>query len=508
MNYDINKLTEQFSLQVIGCSDPEQALIAIYQFLKNHFPMNLLNVLIHDTQRGIFHYRIAVTDERVMLVDEKVKLSAEGRNTALHTLNMAVQNIPNTKQNSTTSDVAHYFSVKENGSSLSLTKRIDGSHFLLIGLFAWGVGLYNETHVQLMNGLFHSLTSVMQNIQWQLEVHSEKKRLITENRYLRKRIGYRIVGEETGLQEVMDQIKHVAPLDIPVLLIGETGVGKEVLANAIHQRSKRAAQQLVSINCAAIPGTLLESELFGSEKTESTGESETKQGYFEQADGGSLYMDEISELSLMTQIKLLRCLQTMEVHHVGAKRFVSVDVRVIGATNRDLEAMVEKGQFRKDLWYRFNVFPIRIPPLRERKSDIPDMALYYARIKSNEMNLPFDFSFAPESMEQLQNYHWPGNIRELQNVIERKLIISQGKPLSFYELTDTAATLPPKKTSSSMPDFPILDKVITQHIRKALLLSKGRVEGPGGAAELLGTNPSTLRARMRKYGIKMNRSPA
>jgi len=505
MALEISKLVEQFSVSVITSSDPEQALIAIYQFLKKHFPLSLMNTAIFDAQRGVFHYRLAVNDEGVMLANEKVKLSNAARLRAVAELKMPILNIYSTKQHPVTADVSNHFSTHESASSLSATKKISANHYLLIGLLAWGTGLYKDSHVHLLEGLFDALIGSVQGIQKQLDMFSEKKRLTIEIRDLRKRIGQRIVGEESGLQDVMSQVNSVAPLDIPVLLMGETGVGKEIIANTIHHRSRRAAHSFVSINCGAIPDTLLESELFGYEKGAFTGAEETRHGYFEQADRGTIFMDEIGELSGMAQVKLLRCLQTMEFHRVGGKRPISVDVRVIAATNRDLKSLAENGQFRKDLWYRLNVFPIHIPPLRDRKSDIPDMALYFARLKSNEMNLQNDFSFAQESMEQLQEYPWPGNIRELQNVIERKLIISQGRPLSFPELSETRIGLPDEGPSSNAADFPTMDDMISQHIRKSLLLSKGRVEGAGGAARLLGLNPSTLRAKMRKQGIKVGR---
>ncbi len=501
----ISSLAEQFSMDVIKSSEPEQALIAIFQFLKKRFPLNLVNAAIYDAQRGIFHYRLGITDDGVTLVDEKVKLSGAGRNRANDELKNAIVNIPCNHDHPVTAEVSLYFSTHESASSLSATKKISATHQLLVGLLAWGTGRYRESHVRLLRGLFDALTGSVQSILQQLDVTSEKNRLITELRDLRKRIGHRIVGEETGLHEVISQIDRVAPLDIPVLLMGETGVGKEIIANAIYHRSRRAAHSFVSINCGAIPDTLLESELFGYEKGAFTGAEETRHGYFEQADHGTIFMDEIGELTGMAQVKLLRCLQTMEFHRVGGKRPISVDVRVIAATNRDLKSLAENGQFRKDLWYRLNVFPVRIPPLRERKQDIPDLALYFARLKSIEMNLSYDFSFVPEAMEQLQNYSWPGNIRELQNVIERKLIVSQGEPLSFPELAEIQLRSSGEKQPPISGAFPTLDEMISQHIRNGLLQSKGRVEGEGGAARLLGLHPSTLRGRMRKHGIKISR---
>jgi transcriptional regulator with GAF, ATPase, and Fis domain len=299
----------------------------------------------------------------------------------------------------------------------------------------------------------------------------------------------------------------VAELDIPVLLTGETGVGKEVIANTIHQRSKRSTCPLVSFNCGAIPETLLESELFGYEKGAFTSAGSMKRGYFEQADGGTVFMDEIGELSQTAQVKLLRLLQTMEFQRVGGSRTISVDVRTVSATNRDLETMVKNQQFRKDLWYRLNVFPILIPPLRERKEDIPELVEYFARRQSVEMNLPYQYSFAPEAIDQLAGYDWPGNIRELQNVIERALIISRGEPLYFPNLSACSGKSADVSHSTEPAEFPTMEEMMSSHIRKSLHLTKGRIEGNNGAAQLLGMNPSTLRAKMKKLGIKINRMP-
>jgi len=508
MDIKTNKLVEEFTLQVITSRDPEHALMTVYQFFKKHFPLNLLNIPIYDSSHGTLHYWAAITDEGVMLVDEKVKLSTAGQKYALESLNIRIQNIAHTGRNPVTIDTAEHFAIKESNSTLFVSTKLNASRYGIFGLVAWGLGRYKKKHVQLMENLFEPVTGTLRHILRQLEISSQKKRLVTENQELRKRLGYRIVGEESGLQEVMSHVDRVAALDIPVLLMGETGVGKEIVATSIHQRSNRTAGPLISFNCGAIPDTLLESELFGYEKGAFTGASEMKYGYFEQADGGTVFMDEIGELSLKAQVKLLRFLQTMEFQRVGGKRPIAIDVRVVAATNRDLDTMVNEGRFRKDLWYRLNVFPIHIPPLRERKSDIPELALYFARSKSNEMNLPYDFNFAPESMEQLQAYQWPGNVRELQNVIERGLIISRGEPLSFSELAETRTRAQEEKPFSTSTHFPTMDELMSQHIRKSLILSKGKIEGPGGAAELLSLNPSTLRGRMRKLGIKINRMPS
>jgi transcriptional regulator with GAF, ATPase, and Fis domain len=305
----------------------------------------------------------------------------------------------------------------------------------------------------------------------------------------------------------MNQIAQVAPLESQVLILGETGVGKEVVANAIQRRSRRADKAFVSINCGAIPETLLDSELFGYEKGAFTGAASLKQGYFEQADEGTIFLDEIGELSPHAQVKLLRLLQGMPFQRVGGRRMISVNVRVIAATNRDLQAEAKENKFRRDLWFRLSVFPIHIPPLRKRKEDIPALADYFASRKSAEMNLTFAPVFAREAMQQLQDYDWPGNVRELQNVLERALILSQGKPLAFPNLKATTAGTKDEAIDKESGEVWSLDEVVARHIQKCLTATGGQVAGPGGAAELLGLPPSTLRAKMRKFGIHIKHRP-
>ncbi len=334
-----------------------------------------------------------------------------------------------------------------------------------------------------------------------------RERIISHNRELRKRRGQNAAEGTTGLQDVMSQVEQVAKLHTPVLLIGETGAGKELLATTIHHLSKRSYGPLVSINCGTLAETLLDSELFGQEKGAFTGASSLKKGIFEQADGGSIFLDEISELSKQAQVKLLRVLQTMDFRRVGGPRPISVDVRVIAATNRDIAGMVQHQEFRKDLWFRLNTFPIKIHPLRNRKEDIPILAEYFANRLSVEMNLPYQYRFAPHAMAQLQEYGWPGNVRELENAIEKSLIVSRGAQLSFPYLN---AALP--KDFPLYPDDdegtpPTMNEVMTRHIMRVLQLTSGRIEGKRGAAEILGMKPSTLRARIKKLGIRISKSP-
>ena len=253
---------------------------------------------------------------------------------------------------------------------------------------------------------------------------------------------------------------------------------------------------------------MFESELFGYEKGAFTGANQLKAGFFDQADGGTLFFDEIGEMPLQAQVKLLRVFQNMQFYRVGGARPISVNVRVIAATNRNLEEMTARGTFRKDLWFRLSVFPIHVPPLRERLDDIPKLAEYFAEKQSVEMNLPHRPGFAPEAMAQLVKYDWPGNIRELKNIIERALILSSGQPLTFPDLLGSRSDDSEEGRIEAADSFPILNEVMAEHIRKALIMSKGRIEGRGGGAELLGIHPSTLRARMKKLGIHLKKTLA
>ncbi len=333
------------------------------------------------------------------------------------------------------------------------------------------------------------------------EISRLNQRLKAENEYLREEIlvehGWEdIVGSSKALRRVLAKIESVAPTDSTVLIVGETGTGKELVARAIHERSPRRARALVRVNCAALPAGLVESELFGHEKGAFTGASLPRQGRFEIADGGTILLDEVGELPLETQPKLLRVLQEGEFERLGSTRTRKVDVRVIAATNRDLQAEVAAGRFRADLYYRLNVFPVVMPPLRERSEDIPQLVWHCIGNRLAKLRRRIDV--IPEAtMRALQAYHWPGNIRELENVIERAMILSSGRTLIVDE--SVGVTLPPPAAAPTGAD---LDSVQRQHIESILAECQWRIEGAGNAADRLGLNPSTLRFRMKKLGIR------
>jgi transcriptional regulator with GAF, ATPase, and Fis domain len=460
----------------------------------------------------MLRYLAMITETQTMPVDETVKLSVDGYREAEKVIKNKTLRWNHVTENDLGLEIVTHFDITGPLSTMGLIKELDSSRYAVLGLVVNMRDGYSDQHYEFLKLLYDPLAGVTYHVLTQLEMANLKERLIVENQELKKRLGYfsdsGIIGIDTGLRYVIDQVEQVAPLDSPVLLLGETGVGKEVMAKEIHRRSKRAKGPLVSINCGAIPETLLDSELFGYEKGAFTGAHNLKRGYFEQADGGTVFLDEIGELAVQAQVRLLRLLQTMEFQRVGGSRTLAIDVRIIAATNRDLASLVAKQQFRKDLWFRINVFPIQIPPLRARKEDIQALAEYFTRQKSKEMNFPVDPVFAPGAMVQLRAYDWPGNVRELQNVIERALITSQGRPLSFRNLAALPSEKPDEGTLDEPGRFLKMNEMIALHIRRSLSLSKGRIAGHGRAAEILGMNPSTLRARMHKLGIRVDRLPS
>jgi transcriptional regulator with GAF, ATPase, and Fis domain len=369
---------------------------------------------------------------------------------------------------------------------------------------------FSREHVDLVSLLREPLSIAMSNALRYEELEKLKDLLHAENRELsrelRRRIsGGEIIGAEYGLKETMEMVRQVAPLDSPVLLLGETGVGKEVIANAIHATSLRKDGPLVAVNCGAIPENLLDSELFGHERGAFTGAIAQKRGHFERADGGTIFLDEIGELPLQAQVRLLRVLQNKQIERVGGTKTISVDVRIIAATHRDLEELVRTGAFREDLWFRINVFPIVIPPLRDRKNDIPALIHHFLEKKSKELKIYPQPSAPIEEVERLKTYHWPGNVRELENLVERELIHNRGKGssgrLQFEHLEISGKTEEAVIEHHDGSELLTLDEVMSRHIRQALQTCNGRISGPRGAARLLGIDPNTLRSRMSKLGI-------
>jgi len=340
------------------------------------------------------------------------------------------------------------------------------------------------------------------------EVQRLKDQLYAENIYLQEEIMVahnfgEIIGRSESLQRALRQAEQVAPLDTTVLLLGETGTGKELLAHAIHSLHPRNQHPLVKVNCATLPAQLIESELFGHERGSFTGALARRVGRFEIANGGTIFLDEIGELPLDLQAKLLRVLQEGEFERVGSSNTIKVDVRVIAATNRNLEEAVRNGSFRSDLYYRLNIFPIKVPALRERREDIQTLVKHFVNQLGKKLGKRID-SIPQETMEALQNYDWPGNIRELRNVIERAAIVTQGNQLTLVDRLENQpqfTELPRSVPAVTSPETATLDEHQRQLILRTMERTYWRVEGPVGAAALLGMHPNTLRSRMKRLGI-------
>jgi formate hydrogenlyase transcriptional activator len=371
---------------------------------------------------------------------------------------------------------------------------------------------FSQVDIDFLTQVANQIALAVENALAYREIHELKDQLSKEKLYLEDEIRTemnfaQIIGSSASLRKVLKRVETVAPTDSTVLIYGETGTGKELVARAIHDLSPRRAKPFVKLNCAAIPTGLLESELFGHEKGAFTGAIALRIGRFEVANGGTIFLDEIGEIPLELQTKLLRVLQEREFERLGSSRTLRTDARLIAATNRDLEAMVSEQKFRSDLFFRLNVFPVQVSPLRERESDIPLLVRHFAQQFSKRMNKLIE-TISTATMETLSRYHWPGNIRELQNVIERAVIISTGPELrlDFADLKLPKANPPDERPAglSSKPNGALRDvlgETERQQILKALKECNWVVAGPKGAAAQLGIKRSTLQLRIQKLGI-------
>jgi len=383
----------------------------------------------------------------------------------------------------------------------------NGDHFALL-FYSKGEDTYTEAHLTLLRRSSASLESIIEVIV------DDRKAMVTVNRDpaakklppptastdIFKFDG--IIGKSTSLLSVLDQINLVANSPTSVLITGESGTGKERVAQCIHKMSARGKTPLVVVNCAALPANLIESELFGHEKGAFTGAVDRRVGKFEQANGGTIFLDEIGELPLDAQVKLLRVLQEMEFERVGSNKPIKVEVRVIAATNRNLEKEVSEGRFRLDLYYRLNVFPIFIPPLRERKEDIGLLAKNFVEKFSQRTGRNVT-GISQAALNQLKNYHWPGNIRELEHLIERQVLIKSQGIIENISLPQTQSEKPVQiDYSDEKSSLRTMEEMEADYIVLVLKSCQGRIGGPGGAAEILGMPPSTLHSRIKKLGIK------
>jgi len=379
---------------------------------------------------------------------------------------------------------------------------------------AWGArGAFGRAEQELWSELREPLSAALRSHLQRLEIGRYREALEADKQALlsrldRQEIAEAVVGADGGLRAVVERVAQVAQTDAPVLLLGETGSGKEVIAREIHRGSARSKGPVVRVNCGAIPPGLIDSELFGHERGSFTGAVSDRAGWFERADGGTLFLDEIGELPPEAQVRLLRVLQDGTFERVGGRRTHSVDVRIVAATHRDLHVMVQDGRFREDLWYRISVFPIRLPALRERPGDIPALAEHFAWRAGKRLG-GAPLAPSPADLELLIAYAWPGNVRELGTVIERAVILGGGHRLEVAAALGVSAVAGAQPVLAPAPPadgpFPTLNEAIRRHVEAALRRTGGRIEGDAGAAALLDVNPHTLRARMRKLRLDWSR---
>ncbi|MFZ2041537.1 MAG: sigma 54-interacting transcriptional regulator [Desulfobacterales bacterium] len=508
---DEKEFFREATLRICGSLEIEKALWQSLIYIREFMPAGQMSFHVYHRDLGIVETVAHATPDAGEAMSLRSPLSPKARRQVDAQRSIRVRVIDRLGDDPVTSPVAGRLGARDLSGvvmDLVLERKMLG----VFSVFNNGREKFNAHHVRLLSLLNEPCAVALTNSMRYRELMTLRDLLADDNRYLqdelRRLSGEDVVGADFGLKEVMEMVRQVAPLDSPVLLLGETGTGKEVIAGAIHKSSARKDGPFITVNCGAIPETLLDSELFGYEKGAFTGALSQKRGRIERAHGGTLFLDEIGELPAEAQVRLLRVLQEKEIDRIGGSGPVKVDIRVIAATHRDLEEMMELRKFRHDLYFRLRVFPIVLPPLRERKTDIPALVQHFILKKSREMKRLVVPSPTPEAIDRLMAYHWPGNVRELENAVERSLILNPGDRLFFNEIGTRLVQKSPEGRHPRAPgpdDALALDEAMACHIRRVLDMCGGRVEGERGAARLLNIKPSTLRKRMGKLGVPFGR---
>jgi transcriptional regulator with GAF, ATPase, and Fis domain len=504
---DENAFFRQATLMICGNLEIEEAMAACLQYMRPFIPVDRMFLQVNEPSLGAIRTIATATGDGGQKVDLLTPLHKKARDWIQRRGGKKPDEIvviDSEQTNPVASDMLRFHGIQ--GSSVLRMPLITGSGRIGgLVLTAEGADRYGGEHIRLLRQLREPFIISLANTLKHRELIRLRDRLADDNKYLNRELqrltGDEIVGSDFGLRQVMRQVRQVAPTDSPVLLTGETGVGKDVIANAIHLGSPRREGPFIPVNCGAIPDSLLDSELFGHEKGAFTGALSRKRGRFERADKGTILLDEIGEMPLDAQVRLLRVIQHREIERVGGTERIPVDIRIIAATNKELSTLVQAGSFREDLYYRINVFPLIVPPLRLRINDIPALVQHFIERKTKELKLGTAPILADNAIETLMAYHWPGNVRELENVIERAMILHRSRPLRFDDLgfspveQITMAASPTKETTLE------LDAIVKRHIQGVLEMTGGKIHGPGGAGELLCVNPNTLRFKMKKLGI-------
>ena len=508
MTIDEKDFFRQATLRICSSLDIRTAMQRSLEYLALVMPADWMRLNLYERGLGALRTIAVATSSADVRIDSISPLSQEARDFLARPDIPDVRIVNRPDSDPVIKNMQKYHGLPES-SEIVLLLSIEGKRAGALALAARGKDRYSEEHARLLSLLNEPFAIALSNALSHQELVRLKDMLVDDNLYLhqelRRSSGDEIIGGDFGLKGVLELVRQVAPLNSPVLLLGETGVGKELIANAIHYLSPRRDGPFIVVNCGAIPETLIDSELFGHEKGAFTGAITQKRGRFERANRGTIFLDEIGELPPQAQVRMLRVLHSKEIERVGGTEFIAVDIRIMAATHRNLEEMVKENQFREDLWFRLNVFPIEIPPLRERKEDIPALVHYFIKGKSRELRLLKPPTLAHGAIDRLMTYSWPGNVRELENVIERAMILRKDGPLTFDHLVPFSKEVEAPLFQAQKNEPLKLDEVVSRHIQQVLKMTKGKVHGPGGAAELLGINPSTLRNRMNQLGIPYGR---
>jgi len=512
---DKNEFFREATIRICGNLEIEQALFSTLVFLRSSIPIDIIFLEYYDKSIEAMRTLAKATPQSGELLDLVAHVSDKAKKQTKQKYGTKKNKVilyNNPDEELLSKELLSFHQII--ASSLLVIVLESGNQPIgTVVMILTGKVKLNQKQIEYLSLLKEPFAIALSNHKKHREVTRLKELLADDNKYLHQQLrhlsGAEIIGANYGLKDVMQKVSQVANLDSPVLLLGETGVGKDVIANAIHYSSPRSNKPFITVNCGAIPESLIDSELFGHEKGAFTGAISQKRGRFERADTGTIFLDEIGELPWQAQVRLLRVLQTKEFERVGGTETIKPDIRIIVATNRNLEQMVAEQTFRKDLWFRLNVFPIHIPPLRTRREDIPELAQYFIELKSVELKLSKPPKLSNSAKDLFTSYYWPGNVRELQNVVERELILNPTGPLKFMHLktqNESHGVTQKEKQNITEDALTNLDSIISNHIEKILKLTKGRIHGKGGAAELLGINASTLRNRMNKLGIKYRKN--
>lgn len=506
---DRNIFFKEATLRICGTLDLEKALFRTLEFLRQYMPAEKAFLHYYDPASATSTVSASADKREGLRHQSKTVWPEHWHRMAINDQLPANIMINDADSHELAQLMLRPFLKEDKFSLLVVRLTVDSQWIGGVTLMAPGRDRFNEDHMHLFALLRDPFTIALSNSRRYQELLAHKELLADDKRYLEKELrrDYEgtIIGADRGLKPVMEKVGQVARLNTPVLLLGETGVGKEIIANALHNGSPRRKGPFIKVNCGAIPDSLIDSELFGFEKGAFTGATARKRGRFERAHGGTLFLDEVGELPLNAQVRLLRVLQEKEIERIGGSESISVDIRIIAATHRDLPVMIERGDFRQDLFFRLQVFPITIPPLRDRLADIPALAAHFLTKKSQELGTTPPPALGNKALSLLAQYSWPGNIRELENAIERASIICGKGPLCFDDLGLASKPAPEAEREQGGDDTLHLDEVLRRHIIKILEATSGKVGGIDGAAALLNINESTLRHKMRKLAIPFGR---